>query len=361
MPHPVSVAEDDDVDTLNGRIASVKLDEREENPGRINRINPFAPYLENESLRFVDDLARTLIPKRLSGLQQTRWLEINETCPIYVAGRKFQIKYGISEASFQNWIKLLCGYLDFPVILLLNPSGFDVLEYEEMVQQSPTLLWLKDNLEILNLELRDVIVLDTFPMVTDGLSESKKFAEDWSELVADSFELTLTCLRYIRPQILISCQCCSKAINKRWGSFGDVRATELCSSEAGARQELVKKVNIYGHRMLVVQGVHPQNVVQYNPKMEGILKTLLTKVLGPFGQWKERRVTERREAAQREVVLAQDGITNGMTVLLKQMDLFEQICRHKNEIELTVTVGRVKEWRKQIENWAREMSGIEKV
>ncbi|KAJ5917534.1 hypothetical protein N7466_011088 [Penicillium verhagenii] len=172
MLNPVSVAIDDDVDTLNGRIASVKLDEREENPGRIKQINPFVPYLENGSLRLVDDLARTLMPKHLSGLQKTRWLEINESCPIYVAGRKFQIKYGISEASFQNWIKLLCGYLDFPVILLLNPSGFDVSEYEEMVQQSPTLLWLKDNLEILNLELHDVIVLDTFPMVTDGLSES---------------------------------------------------------------------------------------------------------------------------------------------------------------------------------------------
>ena len=224
-----------------------------------------------------------------------------------------------------------------------------------MVQRSPTLLWLKENLEILKLELRDVIVLDMFPMVTDELLETKKFADDWSELVEDSFELTWTCLRYIRPQILISCQCCSKAINEKWGSFGDIRARELCSLEAGARQELVKAMDIYGHRMLVVQGIHPQNVVQYNPKMEGVLKTLLTKVLGPFGQWKERWVTERREAAQREVVLAQDGITDGMTVLLKQMDLFEQICRRKNEIELTEAVGRVKEWRKQIENWAREM------
>lgn len=122
MPHPVPLTEDDDVYTINGRIASVKLEEREENPSHINRINPFAPYLENDSLRFVDDLARTLIPKRLSSLQKTRWLEINETCPIYVAGRKFQENYGISEARFQNWIKLLCGYLDFRRFYYSTPA-----------------------------------------------------------------------------------------------------------------------------------------------------------------------------------------------------------------------------------------------
>lgn len=37
--------------------------------------------------------------------------------------------------------------------------------------------------------------LDTFPMVTDELLESKVSAEDWSELVADSFELTLSTLQ----------------------------------------------------------------------------------------------------------------------------------------------------------------------
>lgn len=240
---------EDNVDTLNRYIASVKLDEKEKNSSYINGFNPFAPHLKSGSPRSVNDLARTLIPKYLSSLQQTRLLEINKTCPIYVAGRKFQEKHGISEASFQNWIQLLCGYLDFPVILLLNPSRFDALEFGEMVPQSQTLLWLKENLVILKLEMRDVTVLDTFPMVTDELLASKKFVEDWSELVADSFELTWTCLRYIRPRILISCQCCSKPVNEKWGLFGDIRATHLCSSEAAARQEQVKSVDVYGHRM----------------------------------------------------------------------------------------------------------------
>ncbi|GLA33104.1 hypothetical protein AnigIFM63326_002383 [Aspergillus niger] len=235
-------------------------------------------------------------------------------------GRQFQVKHGISEASFQNWKELLCGWLDFPVILLLNPSPFDVLGYEQMVQQSPTLGWLEKNLEVLKLKLHDVIVMDTFPMVTDILLESKRFAEDLSELVTDSFELTWTCLRYIQPQIVISCQCSSKARNEKWGSSGGLRAEELSSSEAGARQELVKMMNVDGHHMFVVQ---------HNQMMEGVLKKLFTKVLGPFGRWKERRLAERRETARAEVILVKESVRDGMKSLMKQMQLFNQIRRQE--------------------------------
>ena len=87
---------------------------------------------------------------------------------------------------------------------------------------------------------------NTFPMVTNELLESKVFVEDWSELVADAFKLTWTCLRYIQPRIVLSCQCCSEAVNEKWGPLGDLRAEELSSSEAGARQELVKTVDVDG-------------------------------------------------------------------------------------------------------------------
>ncbi|KAL4948762.1 hypothetical protein BDW69DRAFT_198625 [Aspergillus filifer] len=195
-----------------------------------------------------------------------------------------------------NWKELLCGWLDFPIILLLNPSESDKLGYEEMIQQTPTL----------ELELRDVIVMDTFPMVTNEMRMSKQYG------------LTLTCLRYIQPEILISCQCCSKVTNDKWGFFGDHRAEELSSSKAGARQELVKTVDIDGHQILA-----------YNTEMEEVLKKLLTKVLGPFGRWKEQRVAKLRESARREVILVQEGVRDGMRALIKQMQLFKQICGQK--------------------------------
>ena len=136
---------------------------------------------------------------------------LNESCPLYHIRQEFQKKYGILEASFQNWKELLCGWRNFPVILLLNPSSFDVLGYEQMAQQLPTLRWLKKNLEVLKLELCDVIIMDMFPMVMNELLESKVFMEDWSDLVVDVFKLTWMCLQYIQLQIVLLCQCCSKA------------------------------------------------------------------------------------------------------------------------------------------------------
>lgn len=172
--------------------------------------------------------------EQLSRLRRTPQLVVNESCPLYHVRWEFQEKYGISEASFQNWKELLCGWLNFPVILLLNPSSFDVLGYEQMVQQSLTLRWLKKNLKVMKFELHDMIVMDMFPMVSNKLLESKVFVEDWSELVADAFKLTWMCLQYIQLQIVLSCQCCSKAMNEKWGPLGDLRAAELSSSEAGA-------------------------------------------------------------------------------------------------------------------------------
>lgn len=124
--------------------------------------------------------------------------------------------------------------MDIPVLLLLNPSSFDVLSYEHMVRQSPTLRWLEETLRAMKLELCEMIVVDMFPMVPDELQRLKKFEDEWYDLVANAFELTLKCLLYIRPRILISCQCCTKSGNEKWGGFGHATARELCSLEAHA-------------------------------------------------------------------------------------------------------------------------------
>ncbi|PYH50341.1 uncharacterized protein BO96DRAFT_491635 [Aspergillus niger CBS 101883] len=323
MPLLILHAKVNHVDVLTGRLAAVELKEEEEarNP---RYFNPFTPYLKQGLPRFMEHLAREISPESLSSLRQTRQL--------------------LKE--------LLYKWLDFPVILLLNPSPFDVLGYEQMVQQSPTLGWLEKNLEVLKLKLHDVIVMDTFPMVTDKLLESKRFAENLSELVTDSFELTWTCLQYIQPQIVISCQGSSKARNKKWGSSGGLRTEEMSSSEASTQQELVKIMDVDGHQMFVVQGVHPQYVMQHNQLMEEMLKKLFTKVLGPFGRWKERRLAERRETARAEVILVKESVRDGMKSLIKQIQLFNQICKQegRNGAELSETVKRVEEWQKQIKS-----------
>ncbi|RAL07955.1 uncharacterized protein BO97DRAFT_332040, partial [Aspergillus homomorphus CBS 101889] len=307
--------------------------------------NHFTPYLEQ---RRVDNLTRETIIPYLAELQGTRRLEIDESTRPYQEGREFQRKYGISEESFQNWKRLLSGWLGFPAILLLNPTRFDDLSFEKMVENSPTLQWTQKTLQDMELELDDVIVLDTFPMVTDKLLKIKRLQGAHVELVQDSFRLTLTCLRHIRPQVLVSCQCCSRAGNETWGVVMNKKADELCSSGLAAKDELVKEVEIGDHMMQVVQGVHPQYVVQYNEAMEDVLQRLFRKVFKPFGKWKKQRLM-----AWKELTTISEIVKSSMESLLKQMKLYQQICGRVGEAYApgAVMVKQMEEWESVVDGW----------
>ena len=81
------------------------------------------------------------------------------------------------------------------------------------------------------------------------------------------------------------------------------------------------------------------------------------KVLGLFGQWKQQWVAEWRKEAWTEVILVKEGVRVGMRVLMKQMQLFNQICRQgdKTEVELSAAAKKMEEWWEQVEGWAGEM------
>lgn len=66
-------------------------------------------------------------------------------------------------------------------------------------------------------------------------------------------------------------------------------AQQLCSSVAGAQLGQVRRVDVDGHRMHVVQGMHPNYVVQKRPDLEGVLQGLFVQVFRGFGAWKLRR------------------------------------------------------------------------
>jgi hypothetical protein len=62
---------------------------------------------------------------------------------------------------------LLCGVLNFLVILLLNPSGWDYLPWDRMIQNLPTLAWIQEVLGRWGFTLRYIIVIDAVPLLTD--------------------------------------------------------------------------------------------------------------------------------------------------------------------------------------------------
>lgn len=159
---------------------------------------------------------------------------LDETDALYTQGRKFQAKWGISEEAFLNWKILLSGYIEFPALMLLNPSPRDHLLFHEMAYRSTTLSWSRNILAENGLRPDDVIFFDAFPMLRDDLRDNvlkRMGPAKLEELARESFALTRASLALIRPQVLISCQCCMKLGHERWGGF-----LTMCSRGNSARQ-----------------------------------------------------------------------------------------------------------------------------
>jgi hypothetical protein len=322
------------------------------------RYNPFAAFFANtvgapEAVHSIDGLTRIVIPQHLTGLRRSRRFELAESDPLYLQGRKFQGRWGISEASFQNWMELLTGWMEFPALMLLNPSPWDHLPHPEMVDLSTTLAWVENTLRRARLALTDVIIFDIFPMVRDDLLERTDVA-DRVALVQESFALTVECLRRVQPRVLISCQCCTQPLNARWGFFDDAMAQQLCSSVAGAQSGQVRVVDVEGHQMHVVQGMHPNYVVQKRPDLEGVLQDLFVRVFRDFGAWKSRR-----EAIQGALLDAATVISGLVITLRRQLQLYQEMCQQAQEcgIEGPMAVGRVEELQSQLDGWEGHLDG----
>ncbi|KAJ6136939.1 hypothetical protein N7497_012191 [Penicillium chrysogenum] len=53
--------------------------------------------------------------------------------------------------------------------MLLNPSPWDHLPFEDMIDESTTLSWLRKTLEGMNLSLDNIIIFDILPMLRESL------------------------------------------------------------------------------------------------------------------------------------------------------------------------------------------------
>ncbi|KAB8213194.1 hypothetical protein BDV33DRAFT_185227 [Aspergillus novoparasiticus] len=359
MPRSVSPSENESSDILAGSLGALSLTEKtvtvHATPAQYN---PFAPFLVNEArapeaIHSIDELMRVVIPQHLAGLQRCRRFQLAESDPLYLQGRQFQERWGVSESSFLNWMELLTGWMEFPAVMLLNPSPWDHLPHAEMVDLSTTLTWLEDTLQMAQLALQDVIIFDMFPMVRDDLLERTDVA-DRVALVQESFALTVECLRRVQPRVLISCQCCTQPLNARWGFFDNAMAQQLCSSVAGAQSGQVRGVDVGGHRMHVVQGMHPNYIVQKRPDLNGMLQGLFVRVFHGFGVWKSRR-----QATQGALLGAATVISSLVVTLRRQLQLYQKMCQQAQEfgIEGPVAVGRVEELQSQLDGWEGHLDG----
>lgn len=65
---------------------------------------------------------------------------------------------------------------------------------------------------------------------------------------------------------------------------------------SGSLAERVRVEDAGAHQMYVVQGMHPQYVMQRQSNLE-VLERLFKRVLGPFGVWQSRRAVMQQSEA----------------------------------------------------------------
>ncbi|KUL85662.1 hypothetical protein ZTR_08887 [Talaromyces verruculosus] len=175
---------------------------------------------------------------------------------IFDSASRLMLKYGLSLEAYLQFGELLCGSLDLPVILLQIPKNYDCLKPSE---EDRPLQWLEDCLQCHGLELRDVIVLDLLPMITDEWLE-KSDENTREECFEEVCNFVVRVLQTIKPSIVISCQTLAASCRNqrdRWGALTDSVIMDLCSSISRAENQQVSKVCLGEQSIHVIQRIPP--------------------------------------------------------------------------------------------------------
>jgi hypothetical protein len=165
-----------------------------------------------------------------------------------------------------------------------------------MIQNSPTLRWLQQMLGSCGLTLRDIIIIDAFPLLTDRDMNDMEKTEKL-RLSNEVFKLTVKFLRRFKPPILISCQCSSNPLNHRWGIVKDPLAALLCSSVGAARRREVVTIALGEHTTHIVQGFHPMHIernedLERRSDLDQVLRSILEAMYRPCADWKDQQSRE---------------------------------------------------------------------
>lgn len=312
--------------TLEEDLSSLSL-QSEGSPHRADPPQPFNPFQEYLSSQQdqVESLIRDHVRPYLNSRRKMSRLSADH--PYFQPARDLWEREGWDGEGLSNYIALLCGILDFPAILLLNPSGLDHLLWDDMIRQSPTLSWLQQILESFGFTLRDIIIIDAFPLLTDRKMDSMG-SEEKLRLTNEVFNLTVNFLRHFKPPVIISCQCATKSSHHRWGIVDNPLAAPLCSSVNRARHREVAMMSVDTHVIHVVQGFHPMYIVyEEDPEMRSdhdqVLRSILKSVYQPCADWSARR---RRECEE-DLHTAAEEVRNTMRAFLSSVKKYRRTQR----------------------------------
>jgi hypothetical protein len=243
------------------------------------------------------DAIRHVIQEVLAqDLKAARGEKLQRDHPCFNFARQYAKKWAISDEAVQSHIMLACGYLKFPVILLLNPApNHEDRPFDLMVKKCKTLRWIEDVLRDIGLELADVIILDACTLLSNDYIDELARIGRKHEAISEAYDVTQKMLQMLKPSIILSCQCSTRSLD--WGTGGHLIARELCSSLKRAENKEVRKVAINDHLINVVQAYHPSSFLRsdsgrnrrhHDPSGE-LLKGLFEKIYLPCAVWKSKQ------------------------------------------------------------------------
>lgn len=236
----------------------------------------------------------------------------------------FREKYRIGENQWNNYVRLLCGCLDLPMIILQNPCNDHDKKYGRMVK-SWTLERLSGLLSKIGLTLEDVVILDICSLLSDNdlnqrereLGSNAKWAA-----VEESYDVSEEILRLLQPDVVISCQCRTKGdINTRtghvkWAQAKNQIARMLASSVQSTKRAEAAKISIGSHTMWMVNGVHPRSAHLTRIPLE----ELYGEVYGACMEWFRERVADGLAALVATAVRLETHTGSGISDAREQTD-----------------------------------------
>lgn len=178
------------------------------------------------------------------------------------------MEWGISESSwcYKNFVRLLCGWLQLPVVLLQNPKDDDGT-FEDMIRQcDDTLGWLSRKFKEIGLSMEEVIIMEMCPLFSNKKLQQMG-AEDSQRAIRAAYDLTVQMLRILQPAVIITCQCATRPNQNwrnpdncrrlSWGAPMDHVAYKLGSSTDEAKAGRVVEVDLGNCLIKAVRGMHP--------------------------------------------------------------------------------------------------------
>ena len=214
--------------------------------------------------------------------------------PSFDLARRYAEKWNISGEAVNSHIQLACGYLKFPIIMLLNPAPMhEYLPFDQMVDECKTLIWIENVLSSIGLGLGDVIILDACTLLgSDRIRELEREGRETKErALSEAYDVTEKMLQAIKPNIILSCQCSTSF--SAWSAGGHRIAVELCSSIKRAKAGEVRHVQINDRMIDIIQAYHPSgflNRAGHHDHLGRSLKNLFQRLYIPCANWKSRNI-----------------------------------------------------------------------